>query len=278
MLAVALRIGDAVSAKEIFEANSAGTESDDTRSAIINVLSALVQRQGASATIWEAQGPLVVPSDSMRSVSEACERAKTSERPDIHRVGFLSLLSGANDLPLSEAVAGLSTIEDYLFGLLWLALLQSEPVNQLEKVGKQILGYGAGYFSDQDSGGWSYSLPLIAVQQYRTALSYLVEAGGATGLMQATHLGMLLSSCGATLDNLGDSKPLPKSNLVTKLLVDYATWLHADPYSGAECALVYFACVPTKPLLTKEVSRTDKKCLPFNACRDSNCFSLSADR
>lgn len=250
---IALRIGDAVAAREIFQSDSAGIENDDTKIAIESVLSYLVQRQGSFPSVWDTPGPLVFPSYSSRSISEACERAKTVEHLDFHRIGSLSLLGGASELPTADSIAGFSTIEDYLFGLLWRAIQNPEPVSELEKIGETILGFGAGYFRNQDSGGWSYSVPLMVVQQFRTALSYLVQEGGATGLLQATHLGMFLSSSGIPLENLGETKSQPSDSFITSLLVEYATWLHAAPCGGPISALDYLAWIPNRSMLMKEV-------------------------
>ena len=46
------------------------------------------------------------------------------------------------------------------------------------------------------SGGWAYALPLLATQQYASALAYLAEAGGGVGLLQAAHLGVVMDLVG----------------------------------------------------------------------------------
>lgn len=241
-----LRIGDAVAAKEVFDANANPDESDDTNAAIAMLLSSLAQRQGAHDSIWQALGPLTLPSNEERKVAEACEMAKAAERQDTCRLNVLSLLSGAGAFETP-------TIEDYLFGLLWKAMQSSNPVVELENLGKEIRNLGSSYFGDGASGGWSYSLPLFASQQYRTGLTYLVEAGGAMGLMQATHLGVLLSSCGVNVDNLGDSGAQTASGgLETSLLVQYSDFLHFD--FGAVCALEYLLWIPNEVVVVTEVS------------------------
>lgn len=253
----ALRIGDAVAAKEIYESNSASCEeNDDTKTAILNLLTALAQHQGSGANIWEAMGLPQLPLQYTSVIGEACERAK--KQGDDYRTGSLSLLGGIDELP-TATLPGLNTIEDYLFGLLWLALRKPEPVSELKAVGKKILSYGSNYFGEEQ-GGWSYAFPLFVAQQYQTALLFLQQAGGATGLMQATHLGMLLTSCGVALNNLGETNPQPEYKLFTSLLVEYGTWLHADPNNGAVCALDYLRWLPDRNVLAKEV----------------HCYSLSA--
>ena len=241
-----LRVGDAVAAKEVFDVNANPDEIDDTNAAIATLLSSLAQRQGSHDSIWKAPGPLTLPSNEVRKVAEACEMAKAAERQDMRRLSFLSLLSGAGAFQAS-------TIEDYLFGLLWKAMQSPNPVVELENLGKEIRKLGSSYFGDEVSGGWSYSLPLFASQQYRTGLTYLVEAGGAMGLMQATHLGVLLSSCGVNVDNLGDSGAQTASGgLETSLLVQYSDFLHFD--FGAVCALEYLLWIPNEHVVMTEVS------------------------
>lgn len=246
-----LRIGDAVAAKEIFEVNAIADGTDETNAAIGTLLSSLAQRQGAGGSFWQIPGPLTLPSDEVRNIAEACEIAKAAEQQDMHRIGLFSLLSGAG-------VFLTSTIEDYLFGLLWKALQSSSPVVELENLGREIRNHGSAYFADEVSGGWSYALPLFATQQYRAALTYLMQAGGATGLMQATHLGMLLSPSDVTVDNLGDPEPQSSSgllvtSLVTSLLVEYANFLHSDQNFGALFSLEYLLWIPNKHVMITEV-------------------------
>ena len=241
-----LRIGDAVAAKEVFDAKAVHDASDDANAAIATLLLSLAQRQGSHDSIWQAPGPLSLPSDEVRKIAEAYKVAKAGERQDTHHVSFLSLLSGAGAFEPS-------TIEDYLFGSLWKAMQSSNPVAELESLGKEIRNLGSTYFADEVSGGWSYSLPLFASQQYRTGLTFLVEAGGAMGLMQATHLGALLSSCGVNVDNLGDSgAQIASGGLETALLVQYSDFLLVD--FGAVCALEYLLWIPNEHVVMAEVS------------------------
>jgi len=242
-----LRIGDAVAAMDIWELNIPANESDESLSAMKSALSTLARHQGGAASLWGSPGPFAQLPDA-REIVKAADHG-----PDLHRSGFLFLLSGEGELPTSGSIAGFSTIEDYLFGLLWEACRSPTPVVHLENVGKTIRQFGSSYFGDQDSGGWSYSLPLLASQQFRSALSFLVQAGGATGLLQATHTGMLLSDFGVTLENLGDSAHHASGSLVTSLLVDYSAMVHSIPSCGALCALEYLLWITNKSQMMNEV-------------------------
>jgi len=241
-----LRIGDAAAAKEIFETNATTADgNDETNQAIVILLTSLTQRQGAGCSIWQTPGPLTLPPEQVRKITEACELAKAKERQDVHQIAFLSLLSGVGAFLTP-------TIEDYLYGLLWKALQSSSPVEEMKKLGSEIRKLGSGYFGDELSGGWSYSLPLFATQQYRTGLTYLTQVGGDAGLLQATHLGMLLASCGVDVDNLGDTEA-SSGRLVNSLLVEYSTWLHMDPQFGPFRSLEYLRWIPNTHIVMNEV-------------------------
>lgn len=257
-----MRIGDAVAAEEVFESTSAANESEDAAAALASILSSLAQRQGHGPSMWEVPGPILLPRQECLTLGEVFESSKTA--PDLYRTGVLALLSGGES-PTSAAV-GMGTIEDYLFGLLWKGLQSPEPVVELENVGKTILKFGASYFDDKESGGWSYCLPLIATQQFRTACHHLVLEGGALGRLQATHLGLLLEtdSVGAELNNLGESEHQASGSLLTQLLVDYSNWLHGQPSFGALASLEYLQLIPNRTLMMDKVSFTSLVCLHFH--------------
>mmetsp|Transcript_20521 Transcript_20521/g.42994 ORF Transcript_20521/g.42994 Transcript_20521/m.42994 type:complete len:831 (-) Transcript_20521:175-2667(-) len=172
---------------------------------------------------------------------------------DIHQVGVLALLSGAGDLPVSNNIPGFGTIEDYLFGMLCKCLLQREPVEELSKLGESIQNYGPSYFGDAESGGWSYTLPLLMTQQYNKALSHLVDFGGDLGLLHASHLGLLMSTSKIELTDLGETNP-PVDDLAASLLVAYAGRLLAVPSAGSVAALEYLVLIPKRERMMKEVA------------------------
>ena len=51
------------------------------------------------------------------------------------------------------------------------------------------------------SGGWAYSLPLMASQQYATAMASLADVGGGLGLLQATHVAVVGDAAGLPLND-----------------------------------------------------------------------------
>jgi hypothetical protein len=149
-------------------------------------------------------------------------------------------VGGSGDFPSSN-LAGFSTIEDYLYGLLCNALNQQSPETQLDDLGAKILQLGADYFDNQDSGCWAFALPLLASQQFRPALAYLSAAGGSEGRIQATHLGLLL----------GSAVNSETESFVSSLLVDYAKYLEMN--HGAVGALEYLRHIPNEQVMKTEV-------------------------
>jgi len=106
------------------------------------------------------------------------------------------------------------------------------------------------------SGGWAFALPLLASQQYATALAYLAEAGGGLGLLQSTHLGVVMDLVGlsirdSTLDELPDavSKELSQQTLLPMLVASYSASLQ-EVDAGA--ALKYLMLLSNKGKFVKE--------------------------
>ncbi|CAB9509615.1 nuclear pore complex protein [Seminavis robusta] len=251
-LYLCLRVGDAVAAKEFFDRTATPNESNETRIAIGNILAALCQRQGTLPSLWDARGPLTLPAHDRRAIADASEvSTPTDNRFEVYRTGFLTLLGCSGEFP-SSRLAGFSTIEDYLFGMLNSALHHPSP-EQLDRVGKQIVQFGPGYFGDQDSSGWSYCLPLLASQQFRTGLSHLSQVGGQTGRMQATHLGMFLLGSKGLLNILEESERRTTESFFISLLVGYATWLDGHQAYGAVCALEYLQNIPDENVKRNEL-------------------------
>lgn len=212
------------------------------------VLSSLNQRQGNTSCVCE-RGPALLSSQDRQDLADLHDRTANLEPDNIYALGALAFLSGVKLLPSAEEHHGFRTIEDYLFGTLWRAVQHSDPVSELVKLGEGIRNLGSDYFSSEETGGWSYALPLLAAQQFRTALAYLPEAGSLTGLLQATHLGLVLSLGGVSANNLGKDSP----DIVTELLVIYATKLENESWAGPVAALEYLLRISGKERLRKEV-------------------------
>jgi hypothetical protein len=245
-----LRCGDAVAAKEVLAQSVVGL-TGDMESAVRRIVDTLAFSQRDASCFWEADPPRLDACDR-RVVAELLERSKNLESADLHQLGVYALLCGTAKQPTSDTVPGFNTIEDYLFSSLWKTLMVPNPVDELIQLGEVIHGFGPGYFVDNESGGWSYALPLLATQQYQKALLHLAEVGGSTGLLHATHLGLILACGEVPLRNLGQSKG--SDNTVASLLVAYSTKLLADPTAGSLAAFEYVARIPNTTQARREVA------------------------
>mmetsp|Transcript_19709 Transcript_19709/g.48434 ORF Transcript_19709/g.48434 Transcript_19709/m.48434 type:complete len:803 (-) Transcript_19709:105-2513(-) len=242
-----LRCGDFGAAKTVLEVARANHDHFPEQDVIQNVVYQIAQRQAQASCIWEMGTPTVSPNDRALIV-DLHNKAQNLESKNIFKIGVLALLSGQN-LPDGSY----STIEDYLFGHLWLALQQEDPTSQIKLIGKSIKKYGPEYFQADSSGGWGYALPLLASQQFKTALVYLAEAGGSAGLLQATHLGLVLASKGLSIIDLGEQEGSSPC-LLTALLIKYASLLEVDSNSGPSAALEYLLKIPKKDKARHEIA------------------------
>lgn len=242
-----LRCGDAVAAKNVMDVASAARDNFPELPMVSNVILQMCQRQGNATCIWENGVPMISSRDRDALV-DAYEKAQNLEPNNTHKIGALALLSGNH-------LASFNTIEDYLFGRLWLALQHEDPESEIKSIGESIRQYGPEYFGGEESGGWGYALPLLASQQLKTALIFLAEAGGSTGVLQAVHLGLAFSISGTAVGDLGHQSS--SGCLVTALLVKYATMLEAESSMGPLAALEYLLRIPKKDRSRQEVSTHD---------------------
>lgn len=253
-----LRSGNAVAAQQVLSASMAspgtGVVIDD---AVVRLLKAYADRQGAEAdNMWEnASSVLAGPTgaglngDDKLAVQELCNTAS-----NLFQSGTYALLSGS-PLPKDDNTTGFCNIEDYLTSRLWLAVLDpSSPQRKLADLGKSIRDFGPEYFGTQDP--YSYAWPLLATQQYASALTHLASAGGPMGLLQATHLGLVLTSLLeiGVVDLGARSGADASSNVLTSLLVKYSRSVLL-PRVGAGAALEYLARIPTRARATNEVAQ-----------------------
>jgi hypothetical protein len=112
------------------------------------------------------------------------------------------------------------------------------------------------------SGGWAYTLPLMASQQYATALAYLAEAGGGLGLLQAAHLGVAMDATGLSLGDFTLDEHNPSSSsqnisssassLLPMLVASYSASLQG---LDAGAALKYLVILDNKGRFVKEQVR-----------------------
>ena len=151
-----------------------------------------------------------------------------------YQAACLAMLSGSESISeasVLESSGLVKTVEDYLYASLWHALHLAEDASSsnvglkhscqaIARLGSLVKEWGPSYFEQEDdipetavsavvlasqgnvrdkiptSGGWAYALPLLACQQYGSALAYLAQAGGCLGLMQAVHAAVVLDAAG----------------------------------------------------------------------------------
>jgi hypothetical protein len=105
------------------------------------------------------------------------------------------------------------------------------------------------------SGGWAFALPLLASQQYATALAYLAEAGGGLGLLQAAHVGIVMDAAGLSVTDFsldeqsGMSSKSSQQTLLPMLVASYSASLQG---SDVGAALRYLALMSGKGKFVKE--------------------------
>ena len=104
------------------------------------------------------------------------------------------------------------------------------------------------------SGGWAYTLPLLASQQYASALAYLAEAGGGLGLLQATHVAVAMDLAGLSLVDFSLDKTVrqQQSTLLPMLVASYSASLQG---LDAGAALKYLVLLSGKGKFVKEQVR-----------------------
>ena len=129
------------------------------------------------------------------------------------------------------------------------------------------------------SGGWAYALPLLASQQYATALAYLAEAGGGLGLLQAAHVGIVMDAEGLSVTDFsldaqsGISSRSLQQALLPMLVVSYSASLQG---SDAGAALRYLALMSGKGKFVKEQVRMSftEEVFSCNKIMSSHFFSF----
>ena len=236
-----LRCGDAHAAKDVLDATPAGREEFLEQPYLSVVIGHLSERQGVASCIFEKGSPMI-SSENRSTILNIHEKTKNLEPNNTHKLSVLALLCG-------EHLGSYPSIEDYLFGRLWFALMDREdPVSRIEEIGASVRKYGPSYFTADGCGEWNYVLPLIVSQQFETALSYLGQAGGSTGLLQAVHLGIVFALSQVNVVDLGDASSSSRGSsprvVVTTLLVNYATLSEREPSARVLASLEYLLKIP----------------------------------
>ena len=245
-----LRCGDAVAADAALSA-SATQDENLLEGPVRRAISLLAQTQGHLSCLFESSS-LRCSNPDRAAIGDLHDRTKTIEPENVYKLGTLALLSEVRPIPSKESCRGFSTIEDYLFGWLWQAVHSESPMESIVNIGGIIQRFGSAYFGNEETGGWSYAQPLLASQQFETALRYLAEAGGSMGLLQATHLAIMLSVAGVPVQDVGGHES--STSILTDLLVAYASKLEMDPASGAKGSLLYLLRISPKKEALKQVS------------------------
>ena len=240
-----LRCGDFVSAKNVLAASSSSHGAVPEQPQISGPIVQLSNRQGNASCIWETGVPTTSANDIM-AISDLHERTQNLEPQNTYKIRVLALLSGT-------LLDGLETIEDYLFARLWHAVLQQDPVQHIRAIGESIKKYGPNYFGEDDNNeGWGYALPLLASQQFKTALVFLAGSRSPLGLLQSVHLGLVMSLGNVNIKDFGQDAS--SNGVVTELLVNYASALEVDPAIGPIGGLDYLMKIPDKNRARQEVS------------------------
>ena len=240
-----LRCGDATAALQVLHPIA--------EPLVVRILSSMAHIQGNAVCIWDQkfEFPLLDSSDRRLLGNLLGESAPTSSM-NVYKKAVISLLAANSPWPFSfKSTEGLTTIEDFLMGSLWIAVLQSNPVDRLIEFGETVMKFGPSFFEDPFSGGWVFSLPLLATQHSQKALMWLAESGGPFGLLQAVHIGIVMFLAGIPIRNLGHGDTVADGSLAN-LLVAYSKEVHLE--LGSLAALEYLMLIPNKVRRFKEVA------------------------
>eukprot|EP00934_Nitzschia_sp_Nitz4_P000406 Nitzschia sp. Nitz4//scaffold166_size90379//66720//68650//NITZ4_005068-RA/size90379-exonerate_protein2genome-gene-0.23-mRNA-1//1//CDS//3329538229//406//frame0 len=240
-----LRCGDAVAARDVLKAGTIAQDNPQEQRLMLSAVDVLANHQANLSCIWE-RGPALIPSQELKAVMDLFQRTTNLEPENTCKIGVLALLSG-------NEPTSFNTVEDYLFGRMWAALQTQNPQQQLQGIGASIRKYGPDHFGGiEENEGWGYVLPLLVTQQFKTALSFLAQVGGPSGLLQATHLALAMSLAGIPLEDLGNASR--SSDLGSALLVKYAATLESVADLGIASSLVYLRRVPQAAVRHSEMA------------------------
>jgi hypothetical protein len=176
-----------------------------------------------------------VVNDLYEGVKARFTSLSSSEQTMAHyQAACLAMLGGSESISeasIFESFGLVKTVEDYLYASLWHALHLAQSSNSevglkhtceaVVRLGNLVKEWGPSYFEQEEesdgtavnavamqinavnriprSGGWAYALPLLACQQYGSALAYLAEVGGGLGLMSSAHSAVAMNSAGIDL-------------------------------------------------------------------------------
>eukprot|EP00978_Attheya_sp_CCMP212_P008187 scaffold19138_cov53-Attheya_sp.AAC.1 len=253
-----LRCGDASAALQTIR-NAPRSDQNDIDPAIVQLISALADLGGDSlfSQTQTFANPL-----NRQDVADLYHRTKMrgstgnnngNDTSLSFQLACLALLS--LEEPLATAAPYVvNTIEDYLFGALWVAVQSpTECAQQVAKLGQLIQHWGPAHFEGEEStssGGWAYAMPCLISQQYASALRHLAES---SSLLQATHLaiamdrgatGALLRDWTTTTTTTATTENVESAScdLLTEILVTYASQYFQT--TNPSVALEYLIRIP----------------------------------
>ena len=220
-----LRCGDFVGAKQVLDAHEPGH-------VLAATLEVYAKQQGPEPYFW----------DQVTFVNANPVAAHQQTTNNDFENACRSLLSGQGALGSSPLI---KTIEDFMYTSLWHAIFGgTQPQEALVAIGARIKGLGPKHFQGDDSANcWSYAMPLLLAQQYRSSMVHLAEGNGEQGVLQAAHLSLFLPE----LQDLGEDST---QCLLTVLLVELASKL--TPASASN-ALEYLIRIPDESQKRKKI-------------------------
>ena len=219
-----LRCGDCVGAKQVLDAH-------EPSHILAATLEGYAKQQGSEPYFWD-QITFVdaFPVSTHQTTDNEFEKS------------CISLLAGLDTLGSSSVVG---TIEDFVYVSLWHVIVSdTQKQEALIAIGLKIKELGPRHFQGDDSTNvWSYVMPLLLTQQYRSSMLHLAESDGRESLLQATHLSLFLPE-------LKDLDGPASQCLLTKLLVEYAAMFAPSSPSNA---LQYLILIPDQSLRRSKI-------------------------
>jgi len=254
-----LRCGNATAALETIQSKSRSGGQSQVEPCVCEIISHLTSYQKQSNFVFRqvSERTISIPAHLQKELGELYQRtaSRTQQASNEHAFKLATLALLCNDGEQSADSSVVETIEDYLFTFLWVAVSSDAPSQQLIQIAKLLQQWGPKYFESDDhgsSGGWAYAMPLMIAQQLETALTHLATVGGALGLLQATHIGILLDAYKIPLADLGQSPSTSNNKLLSSLLSSHCESIKAaDPAA----ALEYLVRIPDEALMRTHIQQ-----------------------
>lgn len=263
-----LRCGDAIAASDCVSSFK------NIDSSVTQTLVIMAEKQGRNNTsIFDAIDLIQSMRDALpfhlhQSLQTVYQRAQTRESEvDKYELACLALLSLSDSTACTDVTS--STIEDFIFAKIWNCVhsLGQSPLDscedQIALLGENIKHWGPSYFEDETSGGWSFALPLLLCQQFKTAFIHLANSGSGVALCQCTHLALAMSLNGVSSVDW-ESNDNGQKDIIENLLIAYASSLeHVAP--DASLRYLIHLPAPQQAVSTTGIYKKDGKELGLTA-------------